>query len=147
MSPRIVDGGFRSIESPKEGVTDINSPSLLRTATMVQGPSDAVLHVSLPQIDVSLSCAINSGVADCIGDVEQNGMTVTTSLHESVKPFLVQGGGPVGGSSPPSPTPAPSQTGSTSGSGDHGSALTNSVMSVGVLVGSVVVGVATLFLV
>jgi hypothetical protein len=116
---------------------------------MVQGPSDAVLHVSLPQVDVSLSCAINSGVANCIGDVEQGGMTVTTSLQESVKPFLVQGGGPAGGSSPPSPTPtpAPSQTGSTSGSGDHSSALMNSVMSVGVLVGSVVAGVATLFLV
>ena len=128
-----------------------NSRFLFRTATMVQGPSDAILHLSVSMFDVSLSCAFNSGVANCVGDVEHNGMTVTTSLRESVKPFLVQGGGYDGSSSTPSPipspTPAPSQTGSTSGGGDHGSALTNDVTGVGVFVGGVVAGVVTLFLV
>jgi hypothetical protein len=122
---------------------------------MVQGPSDAILHLSVSMFDVSLSCAFNSGVANCVGDVDHNGVTVTTSLRESVKPFLVQGGGYDGGSSTPSPTPspipsptpAPSQTESTSGGGDHGSALTNDVTGVGVLVGGIVAGVVTLFLV
>ena len=116
-----------------------------RTATMVQGPSDAVVHASLPQFEISLSCALNSGVANCIGDVEQGGLTITTSLRESVKPFLVQGGGSGGGSSPPSPTPAPSGTGSTGK--DNGSAMMTTAMGFGVLVGSAVAGMATLFLV
>ena len=112
---------------------------------MVQGPSDAVVHASLPQFEISLSCAFTSGVANCVGDLEQGGMTMTTTLRESVKPFLVQGGGSGGGSSPPSPTPAPSGGGSTGT--DNGSAVMTTAMGVGVLVGSVVAGMATLFLV
>jgi len=126
------------------------------TATMVQGPSDAVVHASFPQIDVSLSCALNSGQADCVGQIQQPGMTITTSLRESVKPYLVQGGGSGGSPSSPGPTPAPvpSQSGSLSSTGtDDGSGavavMTRSgVTGVKVLVGSVVAGmVATLFLV
>lgn len=112
---------------------------------MVQGPSDAVLHASLPKLEISISCALNSGVANCIGDLEQGGVTITTSLRESIKPFLVQGGGSGGGSSPPNPTPAPSGGGSTGA--DNGSAVMTAAMGVGVLVGSVVAGMATLFMV
>jgi len=112
---------------------------------MVQGPSDAVVYASLPQIEISLSCAINSGLANCVGLMEEDGRTVTTSIQETVKPFLVQGGGP-GGGSPPSPTPAPS--GSTSSSGtDSGSTVMTAVMGVGMLVGSVFAGMATLLLI
>jgi hypothetical protein len=117
---------------------------------MVQGPSDAVVHVSFPQIDVSLSCALNSGQANCVGLVQQPSMTMTTSLRESVKPYLVQGGGSgEGSSSPPGPTPAPSQSGSLSSTGgDDGSAVMSAATDVGMLVGGVVAGVvATLFLV
>lgn len=129
-------------------MTDFNSRFLSQTATMVQGPSDAVVYASLPQLDISLSCAINSGMANCVGEVDQNGMTVTTSIHETVKPFLVQGGGSGGSSSPPDPTPAPSGGGSGSGTGaDNGSAVVNGLVGVGVLVGSVATGMAALFLV
>jgi len=118
------------------------------TATMIQGPSDAILHASFPQIEVSLSCALNSGTADCAGQIRQPGMTITTTLRESMKPYLVQGGGS-GGGSPPGPTPAPTQGGSNSGTGsDNGSSSTTGVMGFGVLVGGVVTGViATLFMV
>ena len=119
---------------------------------MVQGPSDAVVHASFPQIDVSLSCALNSGQADCVGQIQQPDVTVTTSLRESVKPYLVQGGGSGGSPSSPGPTPAPvpSQSGSLSSTGtDDGSgAVMSGVTGVKVLVGGVVAGmVATLFLV
>jgi len=118
------------------------------TATMIQGPSDAVVHASFPQIEVSLSCALNSGMADCLGQVQQPGMTITTSVREPIKPYLVQGGGS-GGGSPPSPTPAPSQSGTLSSTGtDNGSSSTTGAMDVGVLVGGVVTGIiATLFMV
>lgn len=121
--------------------------SLFCTATMIQGPSDAVVHASFPQIEVSISCALNSGMADCIGQVQQPGMTITTSIRESMKPYLVQGGGPDGGS--PGPTPAPTQTGSNSNTGNsNGSSLTTGVMDLGVLVGGVVAGIiATFFMV
>jgi len=117
------------------------------TATMIQGPSDAVVHASFPQIEVSLSCALNSGTADCIGQVQQPGMTITTSIRESMKPYLVQGGGPNGGS--PGPTPAPTPSGSNSNAGnDNGSSSTTGVMDLGVLVGGVVTGIiATFFMV
>jgi len=114
--------------------------SYFRTATMIQGPSDAVVLASFPQIQVSLSCALNSGMADCVGEVKQPGKTMTTSLRETVKPYLVQGGGSGGGS--PAPTPAPSGSGN-----DSGSAVTTAVMCAGMLVGSVFAGTVTLFLV
>ena len=126
-------------------MTDFGPLFFLRTATMVQGPSDAVVHASLPQFDISLSCALSSGVANCIGDLEQGGLTITTSLQETMKPFLVQGGGSGGGSSTPSPTPAPSGTGSTGT--DTGSTMMTAAIGFGALVGSVVAGMATLFLV
>ena len=109
---------------------------------MVQGPSDAVVHASFPQIDFSLSCALRSGQANCVGEIQQPGMTITTSLRESVKPYLVQGGGSGGGSSSPGPTPAPSQSGSLSSTGkDDSSALMNAVTGARMLVGGVVAGV------
>lgn len=124
---------------------------LFCTATMVQGPSDAVVHASFPQIDVSLSCALKSGQADCVGQIQQPGMTMTTSLRESVKPYLVQGGGSGGGPSSPGPTPVPlpSQSGSLSSTGtDNGSGVMSGAAGGKMLVGGVVTGiVATLFLV
>ena len=125
---------------------------LFRTATMVQGPSDAVVVASFPgQLDYSLSCAIKSSMANCVGEIvaNANGMTLTTSLQEPVKPYLVQGGGS-GSWSPPAPTPPPNGSGSNSSSeGVNGSpASTSTVMQrVGLLVGSVVVGAAAFFLV
>ena len=121
---------------------------LFCAVTMIQGPSDAVVHASFPQIQVSLSCALSSGMADCLGQIQQPGATITTSIRESMKPYLVQGGGSDGGS-PPSPTPAPSQSGTLSSSGnDNGSSLKTGVMDIGMLVGGVVTGIAaTLFMV
>ncbi|KAF9653877.1 hypothetical protein BDM02DRAFT_3182321 [Thelephora ganbajun] len=114
------------------------------TATMVQGPSDAVVYASFPGFEVSLTRAINSGLANCVGQIDENSMTITTSFQESVKPYLVQGGG--SGGSSPSPTPAPSGSGPSTGK-DHGSSVMNAVMDVGLFVGGVVAGVATLFLI
>lgn len=116
---------------------------------MVQGPSDAVVHASFPQVDLSLSCALNSGMANCVGQIEQPSMTMTTSFRESVKPYLVQGGGSDGGSPSPSLTPAPSQNGplSSTGGGNDSTVMTT-VMGFGMLAGSVAAGiVVTLFLV
>ena len=132
-------------------VTDFNSrPSPLIPATMVQGPSDAVIQASFPQMQISLSCALKSGLANCVGNLEEGGGTITTSLQETVKPFLVQGGGSGGASSPPNPTPAPTRSGSGStsgGGGDYSSAAVTAVTGIGVLVRIVVAGMATLFLV
>lgn len=137
-------GAFPAYIITKGWITDFNSRFLSHIATMVQGPSDAVVYASIPELEISISCAINSGVADCVGDVDQGGATVTTSIHETVKPLLVEGGGSGGGSSPPAPTPAPSGSGSPS---NHGSAVATAMIGVGVLFGSVVAGMATLFLV
>jgi len=116
---------------------------------MVQGPSDAVVHASFPQFELSLSCALNSGQANCIGQIEQPDMTITTSLRESVKPYLVQGGGSGGGSSSPNPTPAPSQSGSLSSTGNDASSsgVMDAAMGIRMLVGSIFAGVANLFFV
>ena len=115
---------------------------------MVQGPSDAVVYASFPQLELSLSCALNSGQANCVGQIEQPGMTITTSLRESVKPYLVQGGGSGGGSSSPTPTPAPSQSGSLSSTGkDDSSGVTDTAGGIRMLVGSIFAGIANLFFV
>ena len=112
---------------------------------MVQGPSDALVHASFPQLELSLSCALSSGLANCVGQMEQPDMTMTTSLRESVKPFLVQGGESGGSSPSPSPTRAPSQSGSLASTGsDNGSSVMSAVMEVGAFI---VAGIAALFLV
>ena len=110
---------------------------------MVQGPSDAVVHASFSQIELSISCALNSGQANCVGQIEEPSMTITSSFRESAKPFLVEGGG---GSSP-SPTPAPSQSGSSNTGKNGGSGVTDAVMGVWVLAGTVFAGMANLFFV
>ena len=75
-------------------------------------------------------------------------MTMTTSLRESVKLFLVQGGGSGGSSPSPSPTPAPSQSESLASTGsDNGSSVMSAAMEVGALVKRIVAGMAALFLV
>jgi len=143
----------RKKKSPNSRWLTFRPRFLFCIATMVQGPSDAVVHASFPQIDVSLSCALNSGQADCVGQIKQPGMTMTTSLRESVKPYLVQGGGSGGSPSSPGPTPAPvpSQSGSLSSTGtdDSSGAVMSGVTGVNlVLVGGVFAGiVATLLLV
>ncbi|KAF9793246.1 hypothetical protein BJ322DRAFT_114057 [Thelephora terrestris] len=112
-------------------------------STMVQGPSDAVLYASLPdQVGLTVSCALSSGEANCVGRIDENDtLTITTTFSEPVKSYLVQGGG----GSPPTPTPAPSGSGSNSTT--NGSSVTNAAMGVGLLVGGVVAGMITLFLV
>lgn len=116
---------------------------------MVQGPSDAVYYASFPgQLDLSLSCALNSGLASCVGEIDEYGMTITTSLQESAKPYLVQGGGSDSGSIlPPTPTPPPSVgSGSNSSTGKaDGSSAMNVAMRIGFLVASVFVGVVAQF--
>jgi len=114
------------------------------TVTMVQGPSDAVVHASLPQFEISLSCALSSSMANCIGDLEQGGQTITTSLRETMKPFLVQGGGGTG-PSPQTATSVSSYTGPPPMT--VGSAVMTAATGFGVLVGSVFAGMATLFLI
>lgn len=126
----------------------LTTRSLFCAATMIQGPSDAVVHASFPEIEVSLSCALISGTADCVGQVQQPGMTITTSIREPMKPYLVQGGGSDGGSSP-APTPAPTQSGSQSSTGNgNGSSSTTGMTDFGVLIGGVITGImATFFMV
>ena len=49
----------------------------------LEGPSDAVVYASLTQLDINLSCAINPGMVNCIGEVDENGMTDTTPILTS----------------------------------------------------------------
>ena len=112
---------------------------------MVQGPSDAVVYASFPdQLGISVSCAIQSGQANCIGEIDKGDtLTITTSFQESASPYLVQGGG-----SPPPPTPAPSGGGSSPSTAmDTDSSITNAAICVGLLVGSVVAGLVSSLLV
>ena len=132
-------------ETAEESVADVQICPLFRAATMVQGPSDAVIYASLPdQVGLSLSCAIKSSQANCVGQIDENNtLTITTSFQEPVKSYLVQGGG-----SPPAPTPAPSGSGSNSSTGkDSGSSVVNAAVCVGLLVGGAVAGMVILFLV
>ena len=61
---------------------------------MIQGPSDAVFYAPFPdQLELSLSCAINSGTADCVGEIDAHGMTIATSFQEPAKPSPPDEGG------------------------------------------------------
>ena len=53
---------------------------LLRT---LQGPSDVVVYISFPQMEITIPCVINSGMASCVGDaVDQDSAMVTMSYHQ-----------------------------------------------------------------
>ena len=63
-------------------------------ATLVEGPSDAVLQGSLPGGPAfSYSCAIARSQANCEFVASGQSLTETTSIIETVSPFVVQGGG------------------------------------------------------
>jgi len=69
-------------------------PSVQFTATLVEGPSDAVLQGSLPGGPAfSYSCAIAGSQANCQLVASDQSLTETTSIIETVSPFVVQGGG------------------------------------------------------
>lgn len=62
-------------------------------ATLVEGPSDAVLQGSIPGGPAfSYSCAIAGSQANCQLVASDSTMTETTSIIEIVSPFVVQGG-------------------------------------------------------
>lgn len=68
------------------------------TATLVEGPSDAILKGSIPGGPAfSYSCAIVGSQADCQLVASDQTLTETTSIIEIVTPYVVQGGS---GSSP-----------------------------------------------
>lgn len=83
------------------------------TATLVEGPNDAVISYNIPAITLSVAenCNIANGIAVCSVDVGG-----TTDVEtETATPFLVQGGTTAIASSPSAvltPTAAPS-SGST----------------------------------
>jgi len=96
------------------------------TATLVEGPSDAVLLASVPGGPAfSYSCAIAGSRANCQLVAEDPVSTETTSVTETVRPFVVQGGGSFSSSSripstltstPPTgttTTPSPQSTGTS----------------------------------
>ena len=76
------------------------------SATLVEGPSDAILQGSIPGGPAfSYSCAIAGSQANCQLVASDQTLTETTSIIELVSPFVVQGGGsssPSLGSGPPS---------------------------------------------
>lgn len=76
-------------------------------ATLVEGPSDAVLQGSIPGGPAfSYSCAIARSQATCQLVASDPTLTETTTIIELVSPFAVQGGGSSSLSSrPPSSTP------------------------------------------
>lgn len=62
-------------------------------ATLVEGPSDAVLKGSIPGGPAfSYSCAIVGSQADCQLVASDQTLTETTSITEIVTPYVVQGG-------------------------------------------------------
>jgi len=65
-------------------------PAFVGTATLVEGPNDAVLNYDYPPMQISVvdSCNIVNGVATCTIDV----MTTTVYDVEIATPILVQGG-------------------------------------------------------
>ena len=80
-------------------LADLHWPYL--SATLVEGPSDAILQGSIPGGPAfSYSCAIAGSQANCQLVASDQTMTETTTIIELVSPFLVQGGG--------SSTPGPS---------------------------------------
>ena len=67
------------------------------SATLVEGPSDAILQGSMPGGPAfSYSCAIARSQANCQLVASDQTTTETTSIVELVSPFLVQGGGSSG---------------------------------------------------
>jgi len=80
-------------------LVDLRWPYL--SATLVEGPSDAILQGSIPGGPAfSYSCAIAGSQANCQLVASDPILTETTTIIELVSPFLVQGGG----TSSPSPT-------------------------------------------
>ncbi|KAF8585838.1 hypothetical protein K439DRAFT_1615624 [Ramaria rubella] len=79
--------------------TDIDA-SFTGTATLIEGPSNALLSLALTAepadggvtVAVDISCTINSSVAVCIGTNSEAGLVSTETETETVSPFLVQNG-------------------------------------------------------
>lgn len=79
-------------------------PNVQFTATLVEGPSDAILKGSIPGgLAFSYSCTIVGSQADCQLVASDQTLTETTSITEVVTPHIVQDGGG-GGSGLPSLT-------------------------------------------
>jgi len=72
------------------------------TATLVSGPSDAVLQYTDDPIAVTYSCAINGGDANCNAVWVDPTGTHSRSIRESVRPFRVQAVADPGVTPPPS---------------------------------------------
>jgi len=60
------------------------------TATLVSGPSNAVLQYTDDPISVTYSCAINGGNANCNAVLVDPTGTYSTSIQETASPFRVQ---------------------------------------------------------
>jgi len=82
------------------------------TATLVSGPSDAVLRYTDDPISVSYSCAINGGNANCNALWVDPTGTYSRVIQETVRPFRVQAAADPGVTPPPSSGSRPSNPGS-----------------------------------
>ena len=81
------------------------------SATLVSGPSDAVLQYTDDPITVTYSCAINSDNTNCNAVWVDPTGTYSRSLQETVHPFRVQAVADPGMTPPPSSGSRPSNPG------------------------------------
>jgi len=100
------------------------------TATLVEGPSDAVMTIAVSSGDFievgAISCTINNGLADCVRSVSEGGSLFTDTITETASPFLVQGGGSftTSGSGPTSTATSGSQASAASTASSSGASAT-----------------------
>jgi len=81
------------------------------TATLVSGPSDAVLQYTDVPITVTYSCAIKGGNSNCNALWIDPTGTYSRSIQETVHPFRVQATNDPAVTSPPSSSSRPSNLG------------------------------------
>jgi len=111
------DGRTTWLIEPGSPTGTFTAPDFLGTATLIAGPNDAHIIMSVDGLSADEQCRISGGLADCTVVIVQDGVTSTDVDQETVSPFVVQGGtaapaptsGPgLGTSAPGSPTSAPS---------------------------------------
>jgi len=111
-----IDGNGRTswVIGPGTPTGTFTDPNVQFTATLVEGPSDAILRGSIPGGPAfSYSCAIAGSQASCQLIASDETLIETTTIMEVVSPFVVQGGGSASSalnSSPPSSTLTPPPT-------------------------------------
>jgi len=101
------------------------------SATLVSGPSDAVLIYTDDPISVTYSCAINGGISNCNAVWIDPTGTYSRSIQETVRPFLVQADANPSVTPPPSSGSRPSSTGPGTPANTGGAVQSNAAVRFG----------------